>query len=32
LPDIEKMELYAIRFWYNPLIPSLIEAQKNAGK
>ena len=28
LPDIRTMELFEIRFFYNPLIPGLIETQK----
>lgn len=29
LPDIRTMELFEIRFFYKPLIPGLIEAQKS---
>ena len=32
LPEAKEIELHEIRFWYNPLIPNLIEAQKNAKK
>ncbi len=32
LPDIRTMELWEVRFFYYPLIPSLIEAQKKAKK
>jgi len=30
LPDLRTLELYEIRFFYEPLIPNLIEYQKKA--